>query len=222
MAKILIVEDDPSISELMSVFLKQNGHDVIVAFHGKQALSMLSHTPVNLVISDVMMPGIDGFQLVTQIRAQFPDLPIILLTALDQLHDKEHGFQSGIDDYLVKPVEFKELALRIQALLRRYQIHTDKRVVIGETILDSLSYTCTVHGDSIELTRKEFELLYKLLSYPNVIFTRHQLMDEIWGYDSDSYDRTIDTHIKRIREQVPERDFEIVTVRGLGYKAVIK
>lgn len=222
MIKILVAEDDHAIRELIAVYLKHNGYDVYLADNGRQAYAMLQTTSMDLVITDVMMPYIDGFQLAHQIRKQHPQMPIIILTALDQIHDKERGFQSGVDDYMVKPVELKELGLRIKALLRRYQIQSEQKITLGQTILDSRSYSCQVNDQIINLTRKEFELLHKLLSYPNVIFTRNQLMDEIWGFDSDSYDRTIDTHIKRIREQVPEQDFEIITVRGLGYKAVIK
>ncbi len=222
MIKILVAEDDYAIRELIAVYLKHHGYDVYLADNGRQAYALMQTTSIDLVITDVMMPYIDGFQLTHQIRTLHPQMPILMLTALDQLHDKERGFQSGVDDYMVKPIELKELNLRIHALLRRYQIQSEQKIVIGTTVLDSRSYTCQVKGQSIELTRKEFDLLHKLLSYPNVIFTRNQLMDEIWGFDSDSYDRTVDTHIKRIREQIPEDDFEIKTVRGLGYKAVIK
>ncbi len=222
MIKILVAEDDYAIRELIAVYLKYHGYDVYLADNGRQAYTLMQTTAIDLVITDVMMPYIDGFQLTHQIRTLHPQMPILMLTALDQLQDKERGFQSGVDDYMVKPIELKELNLRIHALLRRYQIQSEQKIVIGNTILDSRSYTCQVKDQRIELTRKEFDLLHKLLSYPNVIFTRNQLMDEIWGFDSDSYDRTVDTHIKRIREQIPEDDFEIKTVRGLGYKAVIK
>lgn len=222
MIKILVAEDDYAIRELIAVYLKYHGYDVYLADNGRQAYALMQTATIDLVITDVMMPYIDGFQLTHQIRTLHPQMPILMLTALDQLQDKERGFQSGVDDYMVKPIELKELNLRIHALLRRYQIQSEQKIVIGNTILDSRSYTCQVNDQRIELTRKEFDLLHKLLSYPNVIFTRNQLMDEIWGFDSDSYDRTVDTHIKRIREQIPEDDFEIKTVRGLGYKAVIK
>lgn len=222
MVKILVAEDDHAIRELISVYLTHNGYDVYVADNGRQAFQIVQNNPINCVISDVMMPYVDGFQLIHQIRTLYPQMPIVILTALDQFQDKERGFQSGVDDYMVKPVELKELGLRIKALLRRYQIQSEQKIVIGRTVLDARSYTCQVADRLVELTRKEFELLHKLLSYPNVIFTRNQLMDEIWGFDSDSYDRTVDTHIKRLREQVPELDFEIKTMRGLGYKAVIK
>jgi len=168
------------------------------------------------------MPYIDGNTLTAKLRSMNRDLPILMLTALDRFADKEKGFQSGADDYLVKPIDMQEMLLRIKALLRRSQIMSESRIVLPHLILDERTSQCILDNTPIELTRKEFRLLFHLLSAPNRIFTREQLMNEIWGYDSESYDRTVDTHVKRIREQVLSPDFEIVTVRGLGYKAVIK
>lgn len=222
MHPLLLVEDDKSIRDVIHSYLTQNGFTVEVAANGKEAMERLQSKSISMLITDVMMPGVDGFQLANHARQLHPELPIIMLTALDQLVNKERGFVSGVDDYLTKPIELKELLLRIRALLRRAQIHSAQEIKIGSIHLDLRNYTCEVNKKIVELTKKEFELLFKLLSAPNTIFTRSQLMDEIWGFDSESYDRTIDTHIKRIRELVITNDFSIVTIRGLGYKAVIQ
>jgi two-component system, OmpR family, response regulator len=222
MIRILIVEDDPRIQMLLFKFLTRQGFEVIKADHGRQGLDMFKQEHVDLVITDVMMPLMDGHDLVRAIRAYDKTVPLLMLTALGALQDKTNGFEGGVDDYMVKPIDLDELLLRIKALLRRYGIVSAQRITLAHTVLDASSLTCTVEGETVPLTPKEFRLLFKLLSSDNTIFTREQLMNDIWGYDSESYDRTIDTHIKRLREHVVTDDFEIVTVRGLGYKAVIK
>ena len=222
MIQILIVEDDHHLSHILKTYLIKKSFEVDVAFDGIKALDMISSKKYDLVISDVMMPHMDGISLISKLRGMFPDLPLMILTALDQYQDKEKAFLSGTDDYLVKPVHLPELTLRIEALLRRYKIQMEHQIHLKHLLLDQKTMTCKIDDLFIELTHKEFQLLFKLLSYPNRIFTREELMDEIWGFDSESYDRTVDTHIKRIREHVKVDDFEIITVRGLGYKAVIK
>ena len=222
MLRILICEDDAHIRKLIATYIKKAGYIAIETEDGKQGIEAFEKQHIDFVITDVMMPVIDGMGLVNKIRLTHRDLPILMLTALEDYQDKEKGFESGVDDYMVKPVDMNEMMLRIKALLRRYQILSEHQIVLKHLSLNYKSGTCTLDQHPIELTRKEFTLLFKLLASPNVIFTREQLMNEIWGYDSESYDRTVDTHIKRIRERISTEDFEIITVRGLGYKAVLK
>ncbi len=222
MFQILVVEDDHQIRALIKRFLEKNGYAVKEATNGLDALDLFTHQPFDLVITDVMMPSLDGYQLTKQIRRMNQDIPILILSALDQYHNKEKGFMSGSDDYMVKPVDVQEMLLRIRALLKRYNIMRAKKIELPHLSLDYNNLTCVVNQETVELTKKEFLLLFTLLSSANQIFTREQLMNEIWGYNSESYNRTIDTHIKRIRERVISEDFDIITVRGLGYKAVIK
>jgi len=222
MIKILIAEDDYNIRKLLSKYLSNQGFKTVEAEDGLKAIQIFESEHVDLIITDVMMPFMDGISLTNKIRVSNPEIPILMLTALDNFEDKEKGFLSGVDDYMVKPIDMSEMLLRIRALLRRYQIANSKKIELKNFMLDAQSGECILNGKSIELTRKEFSLLFKLLSSPNKIFTREQLMNEIWGYDSESYDRTVDTHIKRLRENMFTEVFEIVTVRGLGYKAVIK
>jgi DNA-binding response OmpR family regulator len=222
MLKILIAEDELHIRTLLSKYLKHHGFQVIETKNGKEALTVFNHEHIDLLITDIMMPEVNGHRLSHRIRQTHKDLPILMLTALDTYDEKEKGFLSGVDDYMVKPVDLNEMLLRINALLRRYEISKKKEIVFEHSCLNEENQMFKVNGKIINLTSKSFQLLYKLLSYPNKIFTREQLMNQIWGYNSESYDRTVDTHIKKLREQVPMIDFEIVTVRGLGYKAVIK
>lgn len=222
MTRILIVEDDLRIQTLLQTFLSRQGFEIIKADDGKKGLDVFKHEHVDLVITDVMMPLMDGHSLVSAIRSYDKTVPLLMLTALGGLEDKTRGFEGGVDDYMVKPIDLNELLLRIKALLRRYGIVSAQRITLEHTVLDASSLTCTVDGIEVSLTPKAFRLLFKLLASDNTIFTREQLMNEIWGYDSESYDRTVDTHIKRLREHVKSDDFEIVTVRGLGYKAVIR
>ena len=222
MLKILVVEDDENIRKLTSKNLSNNGFSIIECKNGQEAIDIFQNQHFDLIITDIMMPKIDGNELSLEIRKINKDIPIIMLTALESFNDKEKGFVSGADDYMVKPVDMKELILRVKALLRRYKIFSENKIEMNSIVLYSNTNTVKVNEENIELTKKEFLLLFKLLSNFNIIFTREQLMNEIWGYDSLSDDRTVDTHIKKLRERITCDDFEIITVRGLGYKAVKK
>jgi len=222
MFKILLAEDDPHLRKLLTLHLTQNGFEVLPCADGTTAWNRFASEHVDLLITDVMMPGLDGNALARKVRESNNDLPILMLTALESFSDKEKGFQSGSDDYLVKPVDLKELILRLKALLRRYQIASENRIKHKSLVLNYANNGVTVAGEPVELTKKEFLLLFKLVSNPGIIFTRNQLLDEIWGFDTESLDRTVDTHIKRIREKLKCEDVELVTVRGLGYKVVLK
>ncbi len=220
MFRVLVAEDDAHLRQMMCTFLRLNGYEPIAAEDGEAALTAVSHTQPDLVIADVMMPGLDGWELTRILRRDFPLLPILLVTALGSLEDKRTGFGAGADDYMTKPVDLNELLLHVSALLRRAKAMTSHRLQVGETVLDYDTLTVTRGEEQMELPKKEFYLLFKLLASPRQIFTRRQLMDDIWGMDAMSDERTVDVHIKRLREKC-ERfpDFEIVTVRGLGYKA---
>ncbi|MCL1793332.1 MAG: response regulator transcription factor [Oscillospiraceae bacterium] len=223
MVNIMVVEDDPNTGKLMNAILSQNGYDVISAENGEHALELLDKKHVDLIILDIMMPKMDGYQFTEILRENNFHTPILMVTAKETPQDKKKGFIIGTDDYMVKPFDEEELILRISALLRRSRIVNEHRLIIGETTLDYDSLTVSVGGISHELPNKEFMLLYKLLSYQNKIFTRRQLMDEIWDMDSETDERTVDVHINRIRDRFKDnRDFEIATIRGLGYKAVKK
>lgn len=220
MINILIVEDDKNLRRLMEVFLKNNGFEVFIAENGEEAFEVFEKSHINLVLCDIMMPKVNGYDLVKELRRFNYDLPIIMVTAKESYQDKKKGFLVGVDDYMVKPIDLDELVLRINALLRRAKISNEHKLLIGDVILNYDSLTVTKEDKIIELTKKEFYLLFKLLSYPKKIFTRHQLMEEIWGMDIESDERTVDVHIKRIREKLCDFDeFKIITVRGLGYKA---
>lgn len=220
MFTIMVVEDDLPLQRMMCAFLGLNGYQTVPASNGEQALAAIEKVMPDLVIADVMMPVMDGWQLTKELRQAYPLLPIMLVTALDSLEDKRSGFSSGADDYLTKPIDLDELLLHVGALLRRAQAMTSHRLTIGETVLDYDSLTVSRGSVSLTLPKKEFYLLFKLLGNPKQIFTRRQLMDEIWGMDAQSDERTVDVHIKRLREKCEVfPDFEIVTVRGLGYKA---
>ena len=220
MINILIVEDDKNLRRLMEVFLKENGFEIFLAEDGEKAIEIFYESHIDLVLCDIMMPKVNGYDLVKELRRYNYDLPIIMVTAKEGFEDKKKGFLIGVDDYIVKPIDLDEMLLRINALLRRAKISNDHKLVIGNVVLDYNALTITKEQKIIELTKKEFYLLFKLLSYPKQIFTRHQLMEEIWGMDIESDERTVDVHIKRIREKLGDIDeFKIVTVRGLGYKA---
>ncbi|WP_314066604.1 response regulator transcription factor [uncultured Vagococcus sp.] len=223
MATILVAEDEKNIQTLYSRLLKQANYHSLTANNGVEALAIIEDQQVDLLILDIMMPEMNGFEVVEMVRRWDPDLPIMMVTAKEAVTDKKRGFLAGADDYLVKPVDETEFILRVQALLRRSKIYSEKRLTINQTILNSESFTIDNGKDSWELPKKEFMLLFKLLSYPNKIFTRQQLMEEFWERDSDSDERTIDTHIKKLRKKFADNpDFDILTVRGLGYKAVKK
>lgn len=217
---ILVVEDDATLRQVMCAVLAKNGYTALSASNGEHALDILDKSHVDLIISDVMMPGIDGYELTRELRDAGYNLPILLVTARERFEDKQRGFSAGIDDYMVKPIDINEMVLRVGALLRRAKIANDHRITFGAAVLDYDTLTVTRKDLSIPLPAKEFYLLFKLLSYPNKIFTRAQLMDEIWGMDSESDERTVDVHINRLREHFRDwDDFELITVRGLGYKA---
>lgn len=223
MFNILVVEDNADVRELFCTVLTDSGYRCIPAADGQSALDVMEREYVDLIVADVMMPVMDGYELARALRAARQELPILMVTAKDQFEDMRQGFRAGADDYMVKPINVKELVLRVEALLRRARISSEKRIVVGSTVLDYDALTVTLHGKETILPQKEFFLLYKLLSYPNKIFTRPQLMDEIWGMFSETDERTVNTHINRLRERFSDcEDFEIVTVRGLGYKAVKK
>ncbi|MBR6028234.1 MAG: response regulator transcription factor [Clostridia bacterium] len=220
MFKIMVVEDDLPLLKMMSSFLSLNGYEAIQARNGEEALEQLNHALPDLMIVDVMMPVMDGWELTREVRRDYPLMPIIMVTARSSLEDKRVGFSAGADDYLTKPVDLSELLLHVSALLRRAQAITSHRLTVGETVLDYDRLTVTRGETELELPMKEFLLLFKLLGSPRQIFTRRQLMDDIWGVDSQSDERTVDVHIKRLREKCEAfPDFAIVTVRGLGYKA---
>ncbi len=223
MFSILVAEDDNAARLLMQTVLEKEGYIVKSAKDGMEALDILEATHIDLAVLDVMMPKMDGYELTKLLRESGSDMPIIMVTAKQTLQDKKTGFISGADDYMVKPVEEEELLLRIAALLRRAKIASEKKIVVGSTVLDYNSFTCSTPSGIMELPQKEFLLIFKLLSNNNIIFTRRQLMDEIWSMESETDERTVDVHINRLREHFRDNDdFDIVTVRGLGYKAVVK
>ncbi len=223
MFNILVAEDNADMRELFCTVLEQNGYKAFPAADGEEALDVMDREYIDLIIADIMMPRMNGYELTEELRRSKYTLPILMVTAKDQIYDMERGFHSGTDDYMVKPVNMRELILRVEALLRRAKISSEKKITVGSTVLDYDAMTVTVNGVESTLPQKEFYLLYKLLSYPNKIFTRQQLMDEIWGMYTESDERTINTHINRLRDRFEGcEDFEIVTVRGLGYKAVKK
>ena len=221
MFHILVVEDNANTRKLMQAVLSQHGYMPILACDGEEALEILDKKHVDLILLDIMMPRMDGYTFTETLRASGCEIPILMVTAKDAPADKRKGFMLGTDDYMTKPVDEEEMILRIAALLRRARIVNEHRLEVGATVLDYDSLMVTTPGGVFELPKKEFMLLFKLLSYPNKIFTRRQLMDEIWDMDSESDERTVDVHINRLRDHFrTSDDFEIVTVRGLGYKAV--
>ncbi len=219
MFRILVVEDDKNLQRLMAAVLRQNGYEVLTADDGRQALEVHAEHHVDLLICDVMMPHMSGYQLTRELRQAHYDLPVLMVTARESIEDKRRGFVVGTDDYMVKPIDLDELLLRVTALLRRARINAERKLSVGALCLDYDGFTATNNDSEIPLTQKEFLLLFKLLSYPKQIFTRRQLMDEIWGMDNESDERTVDVHVKRLREKLESvKDIEIQTVRGLGYK----
>ncbi len=221
MVKILIVEDDRELRLLFSRVLEKSSYAVTGAENGAEALELIRNDYFDLIISDIMMPQMNGYELVHALRAEGYSMPVLMITAKDAFDDMQLGFVSGVDDYMVKPVNVNEMVLRVGALLRRARIQSERRLVIGDTTLEYDSLTVTVDGESSVLPQKEFSMLYKMASFPGKIFTRQQLMDEIWGYEPISDTHTVDVHIGRLREHFRDnRDFSIVTIRGVGYKVV--
>lgn len=223
MFHILVVEDDADMRELFCTVLTDSGYRCTATSDGCEALEVMEREYVDLIVADIMMPRMDGYELTRVLRDSQYEMPILMVSAKDQFDDMQRGFRAGSDDYMIKPINVRELVLRVGALLRRAKISAEKKIVIGSTVLDYDALTVTLHGEETILPQKEFYLLYKLLSYPNKIFTRPQLMDEIWGMFSETDERTVNTHINRLRDRFSDcPDFEIITVRGLGYKAVKK
>lgn len=223
MFRILIVEDDAELRHLFGRVLLRNGYEPLEASDGIQALKIIEHETIDLIISDIMMPNMDGFELTALLRELGNMLPILMITAADSFNDIKKGFSSGTDDYMVKPVNVEEMVIRVGALLRRAQMINERKQIVGGTLLDYDSMSVTFNGNNVVLPQKEFQLLYKLLSDQGHIFTRQQLMDDIWGVYTDTDLHTVEVHIGRLRERFREnQDFEIVTMRGVGYKAVRK
>ncbi len=219
MFKIMIAEDDHELRRLFAHVLMKNGYSVKEVTNGQEALSAMESDFYDLIISDIMMPVMDGYEFVRLLRDSGNTTPVMMITAKDAFDDMERGFLSGSDDYMVKPVNVNEMLLRVKALLRRAQMMSERKQTVGGTTLECDTFTVITEGGSMVLPQKEFMLLYKMASYPNKIFTRQQLMDDVWGYDSDSDTHTVDVHIGRLRDRLKDnRDFKIVTMRGVGYK----
>ena len=221
MLKVLIVEDDRELRQLFSHVLEKNGYTVKGVGNGQEALDALDREYFDLIISDIMMPVMDGYELVRQLRESGSTIPVLMITAKGEFDDMRQGFLSGTDDYMVKPVNVNEMVLRAGALLRRAHMISERRLTMGSTTLECDSLTVESGGKTFLLPQKEFMVLYKMASFPGKIFTRQQLMDEIWGYDNESDTHTVDVHIGRLRERFRDcPDFKIVTIRGVGYKVV--
>ena len=223
MFKILVVEDDKDLNKTVCSFLNHSGYKAIGCLDANDAYDALEDNIIDLIVSDIMMPGIDGFEFAASVRELNEDIPILFMTAKDDMASKQRGFRIGVDDYMVKPIDFDELFLRIGALLRRAKISSSRKLEIGKFIMDADEHTAYLNEEEIELTNREFSILYKLLSYPKKTFTRTQLMDEFWDADTDTAPRAVDVYMTKLRTKLADcDDFEIVTVHGLGYKAVVK
>lgn len=223
MFKILVVEDDKELNRSVCSFLNQSGYEATGCLDANEAFDAMYETVFDLIISDIMMPEIDGFEFVKTVRSLNEDIPILFMTARDDFASKQRGYRVGIDDYMVKPIELDELFLRIGALLRRAKIAASRTLTVGRFTMDMDEHTAYLNDEEIALTNREFSLLYKLLSYPKKTFTRTQLMDEFWDADTASGPRTVDVYMTKLRSKLSGcDDFEIVTVHGLGYKAVLK
>ena len=223
MFKILVVEDDRDLNRSVCSFLNQSGYEATGCLGAEEAYDVMYETVFDLIVSDIMMPGIDGFEFVKTVRSLNENIPILFMTARDDFAAKQRGYRVGVDDYMVKPIDLDELFLRIGALLRRAKIAASRKLTVGSFIMDADEHTAYLKDEEINLTNREFSLLYKLLSYPKKTFTRSQLMDEFWDADTASGPRTVDVYMTKLRAKLSDcDDFEIVTVHGLGYKAVIK
>lgn len=223
MFKILVVEDDRELNKTVCTFLNGSGYEAVGCLGAAEAYDAMYENIFDLIISDVMMPDIDGFEFVRTVRQINTKIPILFMTARDDFASKQRGYRVGIDDYMVKPIDLDELFLRIGALLRRAKIASSRRLQIGDFVMDADERSATLRDEEIVLTAREFNLLYKLLSYPKKTFTRQQLMDEFWDVDSETAPRAVDVYITKLRAKLTDCDsFEIVTVHGLGYKAVLK
>lgn len=223
MFRIIVAEDEPDIRALYAKVLRQNGYEVLAANDGEEVLTLLGSSNADLIISDVMMPKMDGYEMVAALRQMHTNIPILLITAKDSFLDLQKGFLTGADDYMTKPININEMVIRVQALLRRSQMNAEQRCVIGTTTLDYNAFSVTCGSKELLLPQKEFLLLFKLLSNPGKAFTRLQLMDDVWGYDTETDPHTVDVHIARLRNRFMDNpDFEIQTIRGMGYRAVKK
>lgn len=223
MAKILIVEDNKDFNKAVSAFLSQSGYEVFSSFNANEAYDILYENHIDLVISDIMLPGADGFEFASALRETNKEIPILFVTARDDIMSKQKGYGIGIDDYMVKPIDLNELELRIGALLRRAKIDVSKKIIIGKLTLDAEEHSAYYDGEEIQLTLREFNIIFKMLSYPKKAFSRSKLMEEFWDTDTTSGSRTVDVYMTKLREKFSRcEEFEIVTVHGLGYKAVIK
>ena len=223
MFRILVVEDDRDLNRSVCLYLQENGYTTEGCLDAYAAYEAMHHQTFDLIISDVMMPKIDGFEFVESVRRNDENIPILLMSARDDMTAKRKGFRIGIDDYIVKPVNLDELLLRIEALLRRAKMLAKKKVEVGDLVLDIDGYTAYIQGEELNLTVREFNILYKLVSYPKKTFTRSQLMDEFWDTDSSSGPRVVDVYITKLRDKIAaSQSVEIVTVHGMGYKAVIR
>lgn len=223
MFKILVVEDDRELNRTVCTYLNNNGYEAVGCLGAVDAYDAMYETVFDLIISDIMMPDIDGYEFVRSVRDINSEIPILFMTARDDFASKQRGYRVGVDDYMVKPVDLDEMYLRIGALLRRAKISSSRRIEVGAFVMDADEHSATLDGEEISLTAREFNLLYKLLSYPKKTFTRTQLMEEFWDADSETAPRAVDVYMTKLRAKLSEcEDFEIVTVHGLGYKAVIK
>ena len=223
MFKVLVVEDDRALNRSVCSFLNQNGYEAVGCLGAEEAYDAMYETVFDLIISDIMMPNIDGFEFVKTVRTLNENIPVLFMTARDDFAAKQRGYRVGVDDYMVKPIDLDELFLRIGALLRRAKIAASRKLEVGRFVMDADEHTAYLDEEEISLTQREFNLLYKLLSYPKKTFTRMQLMDEFWGADTASGPRTVDVYMTKLRAKLSAcDDFEIVTVHGLGYKAVLK
>ncbi len=223
MIKILVVEDDEQLNKTMCAYLADNGFEAKGSLNAQNAYEEMYNNLYDLIISDIMMPQTDGFEFAATVRKINKKIPIIFVTAREDFGAKQKGFQLGIDDFMTKPVDLAELVLRINALLRRSHIETERKILAGNLELDADAMTASVNGEEIPLTTREFNILYKMLSYPKKTFSRSQLMDEFWGVDTETTLRAVDVYVTKLRDKLSACDgFEIVTVRGLGYKAVLK
>lgn len=223
MFKVLVVEDDKSLNKSITAFLNRNGYEAIGVFNADDGYDEMYKQMFDIIVSDIMMPKTDGYEFVSNIRAINKDIPILFMTARDDMQSKQRGFRLGVDDYMVKPIEPDELILRIEALLRRAKISSSHRLEIGNFIMDADERAALLDGEEIPMTAREFNILFKLLSYPKKTFTRQALMDEFWDYDTSASTRTVDVYITKLREKFSScKYFEIQTVHGLGYKAILK
>ena len=222
MVHILIVDDDPKLNKTVCIYLNDCGFETTGVLNAQAAYEALNSRPYDLIVSDIMMPGVDGFAFARSVRQLDKHIPILFMSAKDDLPSKQKGFQLGIDDYMVKPVELAELEMRVRALLRRANIEAERRLTAGNLVLDADGMTAEIDGKEVPVSKREFNILYKLLSYPKKTFTRAQLMDEFWDADTDASLRAVDVYITKLRDKFSACDgFEIKTVRGLGYKAVL-